>query len=98
MAILFSNVTVKSGEDKQSFFMGGGPTQEEDLINWTIYKNFVMEHRNIDSVKVDLYRDGEGYDNTATPAEIAHIMMKCQRIPNWLENIPTKIKSYELKV
>ena len=78
--------------------MGGGPTKLKDLENWTKYKEFVDKHKNITEIKVDLYHHGEGEDYSVSPEEIALIYMKMDRMPNWLNLLPTKIKSYKLEV
>ena len=43
MALLFSAVTMKSGEAETRFLVGGIPRMKNDLNGWTAYEEFMQK-------------------------------------------------------
>lgn len=86
MAILFSKVTMRDDYNETDFFAGGYPQDSDDLEGWTAYHEFLDEisEDTIVNVHVDAYLYGEGETVKATPEEVAYMMMRDQRDPNFL--------------
>ena len=60
MAILFSVLTMKSGEVESRFLVGGIPRIKNDLKGWTAYENFIRKANGEIDVQVDSYAYGGG--------------------------------------
>lgn len=86
MALLFSVVTVTAGDEEIEFTVGGIPRECDDLVGWTAFDNFI---ENIDtetevSVHAEAYLYGGEEIVTATPEEVAYLMMRMERDENFL--------------
>lgn len=80
MALLFSAVTVTAGYDEAEFTVGGIPREYDDLVGWTAFDDFM---KNVDaetevSVHAEAYLYGGEETVTATPEEVAYLMMRIQ--------------------
>ena len=78
MALLFSAVTVTAGYDEAEFTVGGIPREYDDLVGWTAFDDFM---ENVDaetevSVHAESYLYGGEETVTATPEEVAYLMMR----------------------
>lgn len=86
MALLFSSVTVTAGYNETEFTVGGIPREYDDLVGWTVFDDFM---ENIDaetevSVHAESYLYGGEETVTATPEEVAYLMMRMERDENFL--------------
>lgn len=86
MALLFSVVTVTAGNEESEFTVGGIPREYDDLAGWTVFEDFM---ENIDtetevSVHSEAYLYGSEEAVTATPEEVAYLMMRMERDENFL--------------
>lgn len=86
MALLFSAVTVTAGYDEAEFTVGGIPREYDVLVGWTAFDDFM---ENVDaetevSVHADVYLYGGEETVTATPEEVAYLMMRMERDKNFL--------------
>ena len=86
MALLFSAGTVTAGYDEAEFTVGGIPREYDDLVGWTVFDDFM---ENIDaetevSVHAESYLYGGEETVTATPEEVAYLMMRMARDENFL--------------
>ena len=86
MALLFSAVTVTAGNDETEFTVGGIPREYDDLVGWTAFDDFM---ENVDaetevSVHAEAYLYGGEEAVTATPEEVAYLIMRMERDENFL--------------
>ena len=86
MALLFSAVTVTAGYDETEFTVGGIPRVYDDLVGWTAFDNFM---ENVDaetevSVHAEVYLYGGEETVTATPEEVAYLMMRMEQDDRFL--------------
>lgn len=86
MALLFSAVTVTAGYDETEFTVGGIPREYDDLVGWIAFEDFM---ENVDaetevSVHAESYLYGGEETVTATPEEVAYLMMRMERDENFL--------------
>ena len=86
MALLFSAVTVTAGYDEAEFTAGGIPREYYDLVGWTAFDDFM---ENVDaetevSVHAKVYLYGSEETVTATPEEVAYLMMRMERDDRFL--------------
>lgn len=97
MALLFSAVTVTAGNEEIEFTVGGIPREYDDLAGWTAFENFM---ENIDaetevSVHAEAYLYGGEETVTATPEEVAYLMMRMERDENFLARHCDKIEDVD---
>lgn len=88
MALLFSAVTVTAGNDETELLVGGIPKEYDDLEGWSFFDNF-MEGIRVETdvaVHTESYLYGEGETVTATPEEIAYLMMRMEADDRFLPN------------
>ena len=86
MAILFSEVTLQSGHKSTKFLVDGFPKAQQALSGWTAYETFM---RGIDADKpitasVQAYLYGAEDVVTATPEEVAYMVMRQLNDPDFL--------------
>lgn len=86
MALLFSAVTVTAGYDETEFTIGGIPREYDDLVGWTAFDVFM---ENVDaetavSVHAEVYLYGGEETVTATPEEVAYLIMRMEQDENFL--------------
>lgn len=97
MAILFSKVTLTSGDRDASFLVSGAPTSEHSLDGWTNYHSFIRsldpQSHVVASVTEYLYGEEEIYD--ATPEEVAYMTMRLQTRSDFLEKRCDRIDQIE---
>lgn len=88
MAILFSAVQVKAGEDSVSLLVSGSPKSTEDLSGWKAYEYFLMDIGKEAEVTVDVksYLYGEGEVFKASLEEVAYMGMRIRMQDNFLED------------
>ena len=88
MAILFSAVQVKAGEDSVSLLVSGSPKSTEDLSGWKAYEYFLMDIGKDAEVTVDVksYLYGEGEVFKASVEEVAYMGMRIRMQDNFLED------------
>ena len=86
MALLFSAVTMKSGEAETRFLVGGIPRIKNDLNGWTAYEEFMQKIDGASEVniqgKIYLYGDGEFVN--ATVEEVAYMYERIKRREDFL--------------
>ena len=81
MALLFSAVTVTAGNEEIEFTVGGIPREYDDLVGWTAFDDF-MENADAEtevSVHAEAYLYGGEETVTATPEEVAYLIMRMER-------------------
>lgn len=88
MAILFSAVRAKSGEDSVSLLVSGSPKSTEDLSGWKAYEYFLMDIGKEAEVTVDVksYLYGEGEVFKASVEEVAYMGMRIRMQEHFLED------------
>ena len=94
MALLFSAVTVTAGYDEAEFTVGGIPREYDDLVGWTAFDDFM---KNVDaetdvSIHAEAYLYGGEETVTATPEEVAYLMMRMERDEISLPDIVTTLR------
>ena len=87
MAILFSAVGVKAGEEQTSLLVSGIPKDYEDLSGWKVYEYFLMDIGKEAEVTVDVnsYLYGEGEVFRASVEEVAYMMKRMEMRSDFLE-------------
>jgi hypothetical protein len=86
MAILFSVLTMKSGEAESRFFLVGGiPRIKNDLKGWTAYENFIRKANGEIEVQVDSYAYGGETLVKATVEEVAYLTKRLESRTDFLE-------------
>ena len=88
MAILFSAVGVKAGEEQTNLLVSGIPKDYEDLSGWKVYEYFLMDIGKEAEVTVDVksYLYGEGEVFKASLEEVAYMMKRMERQSDFLED------------
>ena len=86
MALLFSAVTVTADDEEIELTVGGIPREFDDLVGWTAFDDFM---ENVDaetevSVHAEAYLYGGEEAVTATPEEVAYLMMRMEQDENFL--------------
>lgn len=86
MALLFSKVTMQSDFDEIEFFVGGFPTEPDDLARCDEYQDFLNEINDETSISVhvDAYICGNGETIRASPDEVAEISARIEAEPDFL--------------
>ena len=86
MALLFSKVTMQSDFDEIEFFVGGFPTEPDDLARCDEYQNFLNEINDETSISVhvDAYICSNGETIRASPDEVAEISVRIENEPDFL--------------
>lgn len=86
MALLFSAVTVTAGYEEIEFTVGGIPREYDDLVGWTAFDDFMedVDAETEVSVHGEAYLYGGEETVTATPEEVAYLMMRMERDENFL--------------
>ena len=86
MAILFSKVTMRDDYGESQFFVSGFPKEAEDLEGWNAYHAFLgeIEEDTIVNIHAEAYLYGEGETFKATPEEVAYMIMRQERDPDFL--------------
>ena len=98
MALLFSVVTVTAGNEEIGFTVGGIPREYDDLVGWTAFDDFM---ENVDtetevSVHAEAYLYGGEETVTATPEEVAYLMMRMERDETFLAKHCDNIEDVDL--
>ena len=86
MALLFSAVTVTAGNEEIEFTVGGIPREYDDLVGWTAFDDF-MENADAEtevSVHAEAYLYGGEETVTATPEEVAYLIMRMEQDEKFL--------------
>ena len=73
MAVLFSAVTLSANDQEVEFFVGGIPSEYDDLEGRTAFENFMedIDEETEVSVHAEVYLYGEAESYKATPEEVA---------------------------
>ena len=85
MALLFSVLTMKSGEAESRFLVGGIPRIKNDLTGWIAYENFMREARGEIEAQVDSYAYGGEVLVKATVEEVAYLTKSLESRAGFLE-------------
>ncbi len=100
--IIFSEIICRA-DDTDYVAVGlvsGSPVCYADLINWNIFKNFLLEC-SVDSkitVEVRTLGYGEGDQWDATPEEVAYMNMRCGMNNRFLEERCELIRRYKIDI
>ena len=97
MAWRLSAVTVTAGYDEAEFTVGGIPREYDDLVGWTAFDVFM---ENVDaetevSVHAEVYLYSGEETVTATPEEVAYLIMRMERDENFLAGHCDNIEAVE---
>ena len=86
MALLFSAVTVTAGNEEIEFTVGGIPREYDDLVGWTAFDDFMedVDAETEVSVHGEAYLYGGEETVTATPEEVAYLIMRMERDETFL--------------
>ena len=86
MSLLFSAVTVTADNEEIEFTVGGIPREYDDLAGWTAFEDFMedVDAETEVSVHAEAYLYGGEETVTATPEEVAYLMMRMERDENFL--------------
>ena len=100
--IIFSEIICKA--DNTDYIavglVGGTPVCYADLINWNIFKNFLLEC-SVDSkvlVEVRTFGYGEGERFDATPEEVAYMKQRCGMNNRFLEERCELIRRHKIDI
>lgn len=87
MAILFSAVGVKAGEESVNLLVSGIPKGYEDLSGWRAFEHFLMDVDQEADIQVDVksYLYGEGEVFRASVEEVAYMMKRKEMRSDFLE-------------
>lgn len=94
MAIMFSRVTMSHDDYGTSdFLVSGYPQSEADLEGWSGFESYTddIEDPCAIDVFVDVFLYGEGDIVEATPEEVAYMMIRSNRDPDFLQNRCTNL-------
>lgn len=88
MAILFSAVGVKAGEEQTSLLVSGIPKDYEDLSGWRAFEHFLMDVDQESDIQVEVksYLYGEGEVFRASLEEVTYMMKRMEMRSNFLED------------
>lgn len=86
MAILFSAVGIKAGNEELKFLTGGIPRELDDLEKYVRVENLLIDQSDDVqvSVQASAYRYGVGVDTDATWDDLPRIMLQMEENPNFL--------------
>ena len=86
MSLLFSAVTVTADNEEIEFTVGGIPREYDDLAGWTAFEDFMedVDAETEVSVHAEAYLYGGEETVTATPEEVAYLMLRMERDENFL--------------
>ena len=86
MSILFSKVTMRDDYNESEFFVSGFPQEPGDLEGWSAYHEFLDEisEDTVVNIRAQAFLYGEGEPVRATPEEVAYMMLRKQRDPDFL--------------
>ena len=87
MALLFSVLTMKSGEAESRFLVGGIPRIKNDLKGWTAYEEFMQKIHGESEVNIEekIYIYGDGEFVNATVEEVAYMYERIKRREDFLQ-------------
>lgn len=86
MALLFSAVTVTANNEQAELFVGGIPSEYDDLEGWADFDDFmnlIYEETDV-AVHAEIYLYGEGETVKATPEEIVYLIKRIADDENFL--------------
>lgn len=100
MAILFSKITIRDDYEESQFFVSGFPQEAEELEGWTAYHAFLEEISEdmLVNIHAEAYLYGEGETFKATPEEVAYMIMRQERDPDFLSERCTCIGESDFNV
>ena len=87
MAILFSAVGVRVGEEQTSLLVSGVPKGYEDLSGWRAFEHFLMDVDQESDIQVDVksYLSGDGEVFRASVEEVAYMKKRMEMRSDFLE-------------
>ena len=100
--IIFSEITCRADNTPYvaAGLVGGTPVCYADLIDWNIFKNFLLECSVDSGVSVEVctfgYGDGEKFD--ATPQEVAYMNRRCGMDNRFLEEHCELIMQHKIDI
>lgn len=100
--IIFSEITCRADNTPYvaAGLVGGTPVCYADLIDWNIFKNFLLEC-SADSrvlVEVRTFGYGEGEKLDATPEEVAYMLQRCGMNDSFLEERCELIRRHKIDI
>ena len=89
MAILFSAVGVRVGEEQTSLLVSGVPKGYEDLSGWRAFEHFLMDVDQESDIQVDVksYLSGDGEVFRASVEEVAYMMKRMEMRSDFLDTV-----------
>ncbi len=100
IALLFSQVTATANNEEITFLVSGIPREYDNLEGWRAFADFLGEIEKDTEVHIhaDAYLYGEGETVKATPEEVAYMMMRQGRNPNFLSASCDHIESVDFNI
>ena len=100
IALLFSQVTAAANDMEVTFLVSGIPREYDDLEGWTAFDGLLRAINQDADVRVhaDAYLYGEGETVKATPEEVAYMMMRQERNPNFLSDRCAHIETVDFDI
>lgn len=100
--IIFSEIICRAKDIDYTAvgFVSGTPICYDDLIDWNIFKNFLLECNHDSKVTVEVhtfsYGDGEVFD--ATPEEVAYMYKRCAMNNRFLEERCKLVRCHKIDI
>ena len=100
--IIFSEIICRA--DTTDFvavgLVGGTPVCYGDLVDWTIFKNFLQECKRGSKIQVEVRTFGYGAAERvdATPEEVAYMDMRCGMNDRFLEERCELIRRHKIDI
>jgi hypothetical protein len=100
--IIFSEITCRA--DTTSFvsrgLVSGMPVCYADLIDWTIFQDFLKECTQETKITIEVrtfgYGEGEQFD--ATAEEVAYMLQRCKMNERFCDTRCEKIRQYKISI
>jgi hypothetical protein len=100
--LIFSEIicTANNNDCTAVGLVGGTPICYADLIDWTIFRNFLQECNEDSRVLVEVRTFGYGDEDTfdATPEEVAYMNMRCGMNDRFLEERCELIRRHKIDI
>lgn len=100
--IIFSEITCRANTTHfvSRGLVSGMPVCYADLIDWTIFQDFLKEctKETMITVEVRTFGYGEGDQFDATPEEVAYVLQRCKMNERFLDTRCEKIRQYKISI
>ena len=99
MALLFTAVKAKIGNESAEFLIGGEVESEKEFECSTVYQE-LRDRADDSELEADMtvYEYGEGERYVASFAELAYLTLRMENTPNFLESRCNKICEKQMSI